>query len=58
MRIVEDNLAEVEAMQRIHAMILDEENRRRRYTNSGQTTLKPSTGQEIKIKLPDSKNTT
>jgi hypothetical protein len=29
-RIVEDNLAEVEAMQQIYAMILDEENRRKR----------------------------
>ena len=58
-RIVEDNLAEVEAMQQIYAMILDEENRRKRHTNSGQTTLKPDTGQqEIKIKLSDSKSTT
>ena len=32
-RIVEDNLAEVEAMQRIYAMILDEGNRRKRQTN-------------------------
>ncbi|HEY7082597.1 MAG TPA: hypothetical protein VH500_23140 [Nitrososphaeraceae archaeon] len=48
MRIVEDNLAEVEAMQQIHAMILDEENRRKRYTNSGQTTLKPSTDKRLK----------
>ena len=31
MRIVEDNLAEVEAMQQIYAMILDEENRRKRH---------------------------
>ncbi len=30
MRIVEDNLAEVEAMQQIYAMILDEEQRRKR----------------------------
>ena len=30
MRIVEDNLAEVEAMQQIHAMIIDEELRRKR----------------------------
>jgi hypothetical protein len=30
MRIVEDNLAEVEAIQQIYAMILDEENRRKR----------------------------
>jgi hypothetical protein len=29
-RIVEDNLAEVEAIQQIYAMILDEENRRKR----------------------------
>jgi hypothetical protein len=29
-RIVEDNLAEVEAMQQIYAMILDEELRRKR----------------------------
>ena len=33
MRIVEDNLAEVEAMQFIFAMIIDEENRRKRQTN-------------------------
>ena len=60
MRILEDNLAEVEAMQQIYAMILDEENRRKRYSshNNGQMTLKPSTGQETKIKLSDSKNTT
>jgi hypothetical protein len=32
-RIVEDNLAEVEAMQQIYAMILDEENRRNRQTD-------------------------
>jgi hypothetical protein len=32
-RIVEDNLAEVEAMQQIYAMILDEENRRKRQTD-------------------------
>jgi hypothetical protein len=60
-RIVEDNLAEVEAMQQICAMILDEEIRRKRDDNSnsnGQTTLKPTTGQQIKIKLSDSKNTT
>ncbi len=52
MRIVEDNLAEAEAMQQIYAMILDEENRRKRCSNhnNGRTTLKPSTGQEIKIK--------
>jgi hypothetical protein len=30
---VEDNLAEVEAMQQIYAMILDEENRRNRQTD-------------------------
>ncbi len=30
MRIVEENLAEVEAMQQIYAMILDEEHRRKR----------------------------
>jgi hypothetical protein len=58
MRIVEDRLAEEEAMQQIYAMILDEELRRKRDKNNGQTTLKPSTGQEIKIKLSDSKNTT
>jgi hypothetical protein len=46
-RIVEDNLAEVEAMQQIHAMILDEELRRKRNNSSnGQTALKPSTGQQ------------
>jgi hypothetical protein len=33
MRIVEDNLAEVEAMQQIYAMILDKENRRDKQTN-------------------------
>jgi hypothetical protein len=32
-RIVEDNLAEVEAMQQIHAMIIDEELRRKRQTD-------------------------
>ena len=32
-RIVEDNLAEVEAMQQIYAMILDEELRRKRQTD-------------------------
>jgi len=51
-RIVEDNLAEVGAMQQIHAMILDEELRRKRYSsnNNGQTALNPDTGQqEIKI---------
>ena len=57
MRIVEDNLAEVEAMQQIYAMILDEELRRNRdnSNNNGQMTLKPSTGQEIKINLSESK---
>ena len=61
-RVVEDNLAEVEAMQQICAMILDEEIRRKRdkdnSNNIGQTTLKPTTGHQIKIKLSDSKNTT
>jgi len=57
MRIVEDRLAEEEAMQQIYAMILDEELRRKRDNNNGQTTLKPSAGQEIKIKLSESKNT-
>lgn len=33
MRIVEDNLAEVEAMQQILAMIMDEELRRKRQTD-------------------------
>jgi hypothetical protein len=33
MRIVEDNLAEVEAMQQILAMIMDEEIRRKRQTD-------------------------
>ena len=33
MRIVEDNLAEVEAMQQILAMIMDEENRRKTQTD-------------------------
>jgi len=33
MRIVEDNLAEVEAIQQILAMIMDEERRRERQTN-------------------------
>jgi hypothetical protein len=32
-RIVEDNLAEVEAMQQIYAMIIDEELRRKRQTD-------------------------
>jgi hypothetical protein len=32
-RIVEDNLAEVEAMQQVYAMILDEELRRKRQTD-------------------------
>ena len=32
-RIVEDILAEVDAMQQIYAMILDEENRRNRQTD-------------------------
>jgi hypothetical protein len=31
-RVVEDNLAEVEAIQQIYSMILDEENRRKRGT--------------------------
>jgi hypothetical protein len=59
-RIVEDRLAEEEAMQQIYAMILDEEIRRKRYNSNtnGQTTLKPTAGQQIKIKLSDSKNTT
>jgi hypothetical protein len=59
-RIVEDSLAEVETMQQIYAMILDEEIRRKRdnTNNNCQTTLKPTTGQQIKIKLSDSKNTT
>jgi hypothetical protein len=57
-RIVEDRLAEEEAMQQIYAMILDEELRRKRDNNNGQTTLKPSAGQETKIKLSESKNTT
>jgi len=38
-RIVEDNMAEVEAMQQIYAMILDEEPRIRR-----QTDLKRKSG--------------
>lgn len=33
MRIVEDNLAEVEAMQQILAIIMDEERRRKRQTD-------------------------
>jgi hypothetical protein len=37
-RIVEDNLAEVEAMQQIYAMILDEENRRKRGTQPTRKT--------------------
>jgi hypothetical protein len=57
MRIVEDRLAEEEAMEQIYAMILDEELRRKRDNNNGQTTLRPSTGQEIKINLSESKNT-
>jgi len=35
---VEDNLAEVEAMQQIYAMILDEENRRKRGTQPTRKT--------------------
>jgi hypothetical protein len=38
MRIVEDNLAEVEAMQQIYAMILDEENRRKKGTQPTRKT--------------------
>ena len=37
-RIVEDNLAEVEAMQQIYAMILDEEDRRKRGTQPTRKT--------------------
>ena len=37
-RIVEDNLAEVEAMQQIYAMILDEENRRKKGTQPTRKT--------------------
>jgi hypothetical protein len=55
---VEDRLAEEEAMQQIYKMILDEELWRKRYSNNGQTALRPSAGQEIKIKLSESKNTT
>jgi len=44
-------------MEQIYAMILDDELRRKRDNNNGQTTLKPSAGQEIKIKLSESKNT-
>jgi hypothetical protein len=60
MRIVEERLAEEEAMQQIYAMILDEELRRKRdnNNNNGQTTLKTSKEQAIKIKLSDNKNTT
>jgi hypothetical protein len=43
-RIVEERLAEEEAMEQIYAMILDEEIRRKRYTASGQTILKPDIG--------------
>jgi hypothetical protein len=44
MRIVEENLAEVEAIQQIYAMILDEENRRKREnSNNRQTTNKAKT---------------
>ncbi|HEY7573070.1 MAG TPA: hypothetical protein VH796_17045 [Nitrososphaeraceae archaeon] len=44
-RIVEDNLAEVEAMQQIYAMILDEELQRKRdNNNNGQMTLRPIAG--------------
>ena len=38
-RIVEDNLAEVEAMQQIHAMILDEELRRKRDRDMKQSKI-------------------
>ena len=43
MRIVEDNLAEVEAIQQIYAMILDEELRRKRGIS---LPLKPEEMQE------------
>ena len=45
-RIVEDNLAEVEAMQQIYAKLSNEELRGKRdnSNNNRQTTLKPSTG--------------
>ena len=56
-RVVEDRLAEEEAMEQIYAMILDDL-WRKRYSNNGQTALRPSAGQEIKIKLSESKNTT
>lgn len=38
-RIVEDSLAEVEAMQQIHAMILDEELRRKREMDMKQSKI-------------------
>jgi hypothetical protein len=38
-RIVEDNLAEVEAMQQIYAMIIDEELRRKRQQADQQMKL-------------------
>jgi hypothetical protein len=38
--MVEDNLAEVEAMQQIYAMILDEENRRKRQTDQQMKLVK------------------
>jgi hypothetical protein len=46
-RIVEDRLAEEEAMEQVYAMILDEELRRKKDNGNknGQTTLRPSTGQ-------------
>jgi hypothetical protein len=49
-RIVEDNLAEVEAMQQIHAMILDEVIRRKRDSSNynGQTTLNPVQDKRLK----------
>jgi len=46
-RIVEDRLAEEEAMEQIYAMILDEELRRKKDNSNknDQTTLSPITGQ-------------
>ena len=49
MRIVEDNLAEVEAMQQIYAMILDELRRKRDTSNNnGQTTINPVQDKRLK----------
>jgi len=47
--IVEDNLAEVDAIQQIYAMILDELRRKRDTSNNnGQTTINPVQDKRLK----------